>query len=78
MAAIVPAGARAEWRQYWPLPLMGCLGYCCSGLQTHAMGPFMIPLQQAFGWTRAQISIGLTICSLGTVLFVALSGKGRW
>ena len=80
MAKIFPAAAAAEWRAHWPLPLMGCLGYCCSGLQTHAMGPFVVPLQQAFGWTRAQISIGLMISSLGTMFFVALMGMliDRW
>jgi MFS family permease len=74
MGTILSAEAKAEWRQYWALPIMGCLGYCCSGLQTHAIGPFVIPLQQAFHWSRAQISIGLTICSLGMTLLVALMG----
>ncbi len=74
------AGAGAEWRRYWPLPVVGALGMASSGLTTHAMGPFMVPLQAEFGWTRAEISSGLTVCSLGSVLFLSLLGVliDRW
>ncbi len=80
MARTEPLGARAEWRRYWPLPLVAALGLSSSGLATHAIGPLMVPLAQEFGWSRAQISAGLTVCSIGSVLFLSLMGMlvDRW
>ena len=68
MGEAPPAGAAAEWRRYWPLPIVAALGMASSGLTTHAIGPLMVPLAEEFGWTRTEISSGLTVCSLGSVL----------
>jgi MFS family permease len=75
-----PVGAAAEWRRYWPLPIVAALGMASSGLTTHAIGPLMVPLAKEFGWTRTEISSGLTVCSLGSVLFLSLIGMlvDRW
>jgi MFS family permease len=80
MAQTAPVGAAAEWRLHWPLAFVAALGFASSGLTTHAMGPLMVPLQAEFGWSRAQVSAGLTVCSLGSVLFLSLMGMlvDRW
>jgi len=52
-----------EWRHFWFLPLVAALGYTSAGLQLYSLGPFVAPLQQEFGWSRAQIFIGLTIAN---------------
>ncbi len=61
--------ARQEWREYWFLPILGALGYATSVLYIYSMGPFIEPIQQEFGWSRAQISSGITITAAGTALF---------
>ncbi|MGB0218855.1 MAG: MFS transporter [Sinimarinibacterium flocculans] len=57
-------GAAAEWRGFWFLPLAGALGYATSVLHVYSLGPFVGPLTEEFGWTRAQIYSGLTIASI--------------
>ena len=62
-------GAIAEWRGFWYLPVIAALGYATSVIHVYAIGPFIEPLQQAFGWSRAQISFGLTISSFVSAVF---------
>ena len=63
-----------EWQRHWVLPLVAALGYATSVLYIYSMGPFIEPIQQAFGWSRAQISFGITITAAGTALFVVPVG----
>lgn len=61
--------AVAEWRNFWPLPIAAALGYSTSVLHVYSIGPYIGPLQQEFGWSRAQISAGITIASFGSAIF---------
>lgn len=61
--------AAAEWRSYWFLPVAAAIGYSTAVLHTYGIGPFIAPLQQEFGWSRAQLSIGITIAGLVGALF---------
>jgi MFS family permease len=54
----------AEWRSYFMLPLAAALGYSTSVIHIYGLGPYFAPLQNEFGWSRAQITIGLTIQTL--------------
>lgn len=67
-------GAAAEWRRYWFLPLVAGMGYATSALQSYGFGPFFQPLQDDFGWTRAQVATGITISNLGAALFIPFIG----
>lgn len=58
-----------EWKRYGFLPLVAALGYATSVIHVYSIGPFIEPLQQAFGWSRAQISFGLTISSFVSAVF---------
>lgn len=62
-------GAMQEWRSYWFLPLAAALGYSNSVFHIYALGPFIEPLQQEFGWSRGQISGGLTMAALVSLGF---------
>ena len=63
------ADASAEWRAYWPLPFVAALGGSATSIHIYSMGPFFQPLQDAFHWTRAEISTGTTVAILtGAVL----------
>lgn len=53
--------AVTEWRRYGTVPVAAALGYSLSVIHVYSLGAFMQPLQDEFGWTRAQASVGLTI-----------------
>jgi MFS family permease len=61
--------AAEEWRSFWPLPLAAAFGYSTAVLHAYSIGPFVEPLQQAFSWSRAQISVGITIAGVMGALF---------
>lgn len=64
-----PANAAGEWRRYWLLPLVAGFGYSTMAIQTYAIGPFVAPLEAEFGWSRAEIMIGLTISNgIGAIM----------
>jgi len=62
LSASISTGA-AEWRAHWALPIAAALGYSTSVLHIYSMGPFFEPLQQEFGWSRAEASSGITIAA---------------
>ena len=67
------SSAAAEWRNYWPLPLVAGLGYSVMALQTYAIGPFVAPLEAEFGWSRAEVMLGLSISNgIGALLNMAV------
>ena len=63
------ANPAAEWRKFWFLPIAAAFGYSTAVLHTYCIGAFMAPLHQEFGWSRAQISIGITIAGLAGAVF---------
>lgn len=65
----VEKNAIAEWRSYWFLPLVAALGYATSVIHVYSIGPFIEPLQQTFGWSRAQTASGITIASIVSAIF---------
>ena len=54
-------GMGAEWRRHWYVPAAAAIGYSMFGLQTWAIGPFVIPLEHEFGWPRATVMAGMTL-----------------
>jgi MFS family permease len=60
----VQPGAAEEWRRFWYLPLVAALAYSSAVLHSYGIGPFIEPLQNEFGWSRAQISFGPAITGL--------------
>ena len=65
------ATALAEWRAHWPLPFATMVGFSTIGLQSYGFGAFAGPVEQAFGWTRAEVS-ALLLGELALVIAVAL------
>lgn len=64
MNQVTGQGMGAEWRRYWHVPAAAAIGYSMFGLQTYAIGPFVIPLEQEFGWSRATVMAGLTLSNM--------------
>lgn len=61
VSAAKPETAAGEWKRYGLLPIAAAIGYSTMAIQTYGVGPFVVPLEQEFGWSRAQIMAGLTI-----------------
>lgn len=56
--------ALGEWRRYGKVPVAAGLGYSMGVIHVYSLGAFMQPLQDTFGWSRAQTSVGLTIVGM--------------
>ena len=61
--------AIAEWRRYGLVPVVAALGYATSVLHIYSIGPFIEPLQNEFGWSRAQVSSGISIAAFASGIF---------
>lgn len=66
--------AAAEWRHGWRVVLAGALGMALASTSVYSLGIFIAPLEAEFGWTRAQISAGLTINTALAVLIAPFIG----
>lgn len=67
--SLSPQSGIVEWRNFWFLPLAAALGYATSVIHVYSLGPFIQPLQEAFGWSRAQIASGLTVQCIVSAIF---------
>lgn len=59
-----PAGAVGEWRRHYMLPVAAAFGYATSVIHIYGFGPYIQPVSEAFGWSRTQTTVGLTIATL--------------
>jgi predicted MFS family arabinose efflux permease len=66
--------ASTEWRRYGMLPVAAALGYATSVIHIYGLGPYIEPIQEAFGWSRAQATSGLTIATLINAIFCIVIG----
>lgn len=62
--------AREEWARHWPLVLSAAIGFSFMSFMTPAAGVFMEPLGREFGWSRTQLSAGI---ALSAVISIVLS-----
>jgi MFS family permease len=56
--------AREEWRANPLLPVAAGLGYATSVIHIYGIGPFYGPTAAEFGWSRTEVTFGLTIATL--------------
>nr|WP_240511436.1 MFS transporter [Novosphingobium panipatense] len=56
--------ARDEWRQFGLVPVAAGLGYATSVIHIYGIGPYIGPVAEAMGWSRTQVTFGLTIATL--------------
>ncbi|MFN4135135.1 MAG: MFS transporter [Novosphingobium meiothermophilum] len=57
-------GALAEWRSHFMLPVAAALGYATSVIHIYGLGPYIQPVSETFGWSRTQVTSGVTIATL--------------
>jgi MFS family permease len=80
IADLMPASTRAptameEWRANWTLVLTSAMGMSLAMVVIFSNGLFFEPLEHEFGWSRAQVSSGMTIYAAITVFLAPLFGK---
>lgn len=61
-------GRTDEWRLGWTLTVASAVGLFVGVTHLYTMGVFIGPLEREFGWSRTEITSGLTIVSLVAVL----------
>ncbi len=63
-----------EWRRNWKLVLACAFGFSFASVLNQVFGLFMEPLGDEFGWSRAQISVGLTMSGVVSVFLSPVVG----
>lgn len=66
--------AAQEWRAHWGLIFAGMLGMFMLSIPAVTLGLFMEPLEAAFGWSRAEISFGMTVFAFITTPLAPFAG----
>lgn len=56
--------ARREWAEGWTVAIAAMAGFALAATFTFSFGAFIAPLEAEFGWSRAEISLGLTVITL--------------
>ncbi|MBV9996690.1 MAG: MFS transporter [Caulobacteraceae bacterium] len=63
-----------EWRRGWPVVVASFVGCAIAGMHLYAIGPLIRPLAAQYHWPRAQISIGVTLTTIGGVFAAPVVG----
>lgn len=58
----------------WLVVFVAAIGISLSSLNTYSLGVFVRPLQAEFGWSRADIMLGLSIATAAGTLFAPFVG----
>lgn len=67
--------ALGEWRRYGSIIPACVLGMSLLAIHVYALGVLMEPLQQEFGWSRAEISAGPLVTALTTLSLASFAGR---
>jgi predicted MFS family arabinose efflux permease len=70
-----PPSARQEWESHWLLLLCCLLGITVPIVPIYALGQFLPSIEESFGWTRTQASVGLTLSLAITFLVTPIVGR---
>lgn len=66
--------ALLEWRGGWAVVVAGLFGNMLLNVGFMSMGTFMSPLENAFGWSRAEISSGFGLYAIAGIILSPLVG----
>lgn len=66
--------ADSEWRTGWPVVGASMVGFMLASFYTYSFGAFIGPIEEEFGWSRAQISIGLSVITMSAAILTPLLG----
>ena len=63
-----------EWRSGWPLVLCATIGIAVASINYPAVATMMRTITAAYGWSRAEVALGVTIITLAGPLTNLLAG----
>lgn len=64
----------SEWKAGSRVVAVSCIGMAVATIYIHSIGLFIGPLETEFGWSRSQITLGLMIVSVMSVVLAPLAG----
>lgn len=72
--------AKREWAVGWPLAVACLAGMTIGSAMMYSLGAFVAPIEAEFGWSRAQITLGLTVTTLAGAALAPFAGVmlDRW
>lgn len=56
--------ASQEWRRYWPMVFAASMGFGFFSVMQVYTGLFMTPVSEEFGWSRTEVTAGLSLSSI--------------
>jgi MFS family permease len=68
-------GAVQEWCQHGIIMPACVLGMLLTAIHVYSIGVMIVPLEQEFGWSRAQISAGPLITSVLALILAPFAGR---
>lgn len=66
---------QGEWRRGWPVVLGAIGGMMTVAAPSALTGMVMEPLQQAFGWSRAQVAMNILVTALCALVLAPFAGS---
>ena len=75
-ALSIPARAVGEFRSGWPTLALALVGVATSvsALLIYSLGTLIVPLEQAFGWSRADLQLAVSFLAAGGAISVNFVG----
>lgn len=72
--------AAHEWRRNWPLMLAAVAGFSFHSVMTSFAGLFIGPVGEEFGWSRTQVTAGMSLSSITVTILSPFFGVliDRW
>lgn len=67
-------GGMGEWRQHWTMLMPCTLGIMLCSVPNYSLGVMIRPLEEEYGWSRAEISSGPFIIALIALIGAPLIG----
>lgn len=64
-----------EWRTNWPLVATSLAGLSTTTIAIYALGQFMAPLEAEFGWSRTEVSSGLSLSLALSFVLMPIVGR---
>ena len=66
--------ATREWLASWPLELAALVGGSFASMPVYAMTFFIDPLSQDLGWSRTEVTVGLTLIAIAGIPLAPVAG----
>lgn len=74
MSDLAHASSKAEWRANWTLVAAAGAGVSLSAVSSSSLGVMMLPIERDLGWSRVEISLGVSLVSLIAMTLATAAG----